>query len=115
MYVSLKCLLNCRVCLHGADLETHNYVTTYIHTYIHSDDIAEEKEQETVIIDGVPRDAAWLEANAKDFSLWEKEVAANLTEEISKLNVNLWTDVNSSATAKTDTSSVRVISNIKIA
>eukprot|EP01036_Dinobryon_divergens_P033303 gene33303-43058_t len=51
-------------------------------------------ENDTVVIDGVPRDATWLEQNAKDFGMWEKELSANLTEEISKLNVNLWTDPN---------------------
>ena len=59
----------------------------------HTDSDSDEGDQETVVIDGVPRDVAWLEENAKDFSLWEKEVTANLTEEISKLDVNLWTDV----------------------
>ena len=88
------------------------WILTSIHTYIHLDDSAEEQEQETVIIDGVPRDAAWLEANAKDFSLLEKEVAANLTEEISKLNVNLWTDVKPTDTAAaTDTANVRGVIN----
>ena len=44
-----------------------------MHTYIRLDDNVEEQEQETVIVDGVPRDAAWLEANAKDFLQLEKE------------------------------------------
>ena len=42
----------------------------------------------------------------------EKEVAANLTEEISKLNVNLWTDVKPTDTAAaTDTANVRGVIN----
>ena len=90
----------------SADADTYKSSTTYIHL----DDSAEEQEQETVIIDGVPRDAAWLEANAKDFSLLEKEVAANLTEEISKLNVNMWAEVKPTDTAlATDATNVRGI------
>ena len=87
----------------SADVDTYKSSTTYIHL----DDSAEEQEQETVIIDGVPRDAAWLEANARDFSLLEKEVATNLTEEISKLNVNLWTDVKPTDAAATAPANVR--------
>ena len=67
----------------------------------------DDESEASVKVGGVDRDIPWLEANARDFSQYESELKANLTREISKLNI--WTtsekDVSKSKTDSNGSSS----------